>query len=335
MAGRMHAIHFAQIEPTTRCNYSCGFCAGRHMAQRDLAWDDFVAFLAAYPDLTHVELQGEGEPLLHPRFFDMVTACRARNIMVGLITNGSLLNDEAVERLLDAGVRSIHVSMESADAGRFQQIRGGRFGKVEAGLRRLMRRRAERGFAIPTVGLAVTVLRDTIDDIQGIWRLYRDIGLDGGIVAQALQAMPVYRRNYAEAIERQQLGRDDLPRFQALRQAMNRVAPVPEADGFFYFALFADFDPARSSCPWLERAAYLASDGTVAGCCFMKDEGDRFGGIMDAKPGEIAEQRRKLIEQLDGGSIPRGCDGCSTARAIVATRRPAVTPESSAPFPLP
>src|SRR5690606_33848999 len=122
--------------------------------------------------------------------------------------------------------------------------------------------------------------------------------------------------NYAEAIERQQLGRDDLPRFQALRQAVNSAAPVPEADGFFYFSLFAGFNPARSSCPWLERGADLASDGTVAGCCFMKDEGDRFGSIPDMQSGRVAERRRKLIEQLDGGSIPRGCNGCSTAQAI-------------------
>lgn len=317
----MPAIQFAQIEPTTRCNYACGFCVGRHMPQLDLAWNDFTAFLVAHPSLRHVELQGEGEPLLHPRFFDMVAECRRRGIRVGIITNGSLLHEGMVERLLDAGLHSVHVSMESADAARFQQIRGGRFDKVEAGIRLLVARRTGRHVAQPTIGLTVTVLRDTLGDMQGIWDLYRTLGLDGGIVTQALQAMPAYQRHYGRDMIAQQLAKADLPRFQALRQAVGRAAPVPTADAFFYFALFAGFDPARQSCPWLERGVYLAADGSVTGCCFMKDPEDRLGRMNADDPDRITERRRAMSAQLDAGEIPKACDGCSTARTIAAARR--------------
>lgn len=331
----MHSIHFAQIEPTTRCNYICGFCAGRHMPQRDLAWDDFQAFLAAHPDLRHVELQGEGEPLLHPRFFDMVAACRARDIAVGIITNGSLLTAETAGRLLDAGVRSIHVSMESADPERFQRIRGGRFAKVEAGLRELVSQRAERGLRYPTIGLTVTVLRETIGDMEGIWRLYRDIGLDGGIVAQPLQGMRAYQRHYAPDMARQMLANADMPRFRLLRQTVGRVAPVPEAGGFFYFALFADFDPANGSCPWLERGAYLGSDGAIAGCCFMKESTDSFGHVLADSAAAIAGRRQSLVDELAAGGVPAACDGCSTARAVAAARRAGASVSLAPPEPLP
>lgn len=329
----MSDIQFAQIEPTTRCNYICGFCAGRHMPQGDLDWTDFTAFLSAHPHLRHVELQGEGEPLLHPRFFDMVAACRDRDITVSVITNGSLLNEESVERLLDGGVHSIHVSMESADPGRFQRIRGGRFAKVAAGLRLLAERRREKGLARPTIGLTVTVLRDTLDDIEGIWRLYRDAGLDGGIVAQPLQGMPAYQRYYDDRMAGQALGPAEATRFRALRQAVARAAPVPSADGFFYFALFAGFDPARTTCPWLDRGAYLSQDGSVTGCCFMKDADDRLGHISRDDPTRFDEARQSMIAVLDAGDIPRGCGGCSTGQAIAATRRLAFSSASSAPLP--
>ena len=49
--------------------------------------------------------------------------CRRRGIRLGLITNGSLLSEERVERLLGASVGSIHISMESSDASTFQAIR--------------------------------------------------------------------------------------------------------------------------------------------------------------------------------------------------------------------
>ena len=69
------------------------------MAQGDLPFERFEAALAAFPELKHIELQGEGESLLHPRFLDMVTAARARGIKISFITNGSFLGRETIDRL--------------------------------------------------------------------------------------------------------------------------------------------------------------------------------------------------------------------------------------------
>lgn len=318
MPGR---IDHAQIEPTTRCNYRCGFCVGRSMRQGDLAWEAFEAFLAAHPDLRHVELQGEGEPLLHPRFFDMVAACRARGIAVGLITNGSLLNAAMVERLLAADIASIHVSMETSDAARFQEIRGGKFAKVVEGLEALTRRRRELGFARPSIGLTVTVLKDTIEDIHGIYALYVRLGLDGGIATQPLQKMAAYSANYDPAMAEQALPRELIPRFAAIREALARQAPVRD---FFYHSLFDGFDPATRSCPWLERGAFLGNGGAITGCCFMKDEAAAFGDVLTGEAERIAARRRGLIDALDSGEVPPPCRGCATAGSIVRARTAAV-----------
>ncbi|MDQ8755886.1 radical SAM protein [Sphingosinicella sp. LHD-64] len=312
----MAGITHAQIEPTTRCNFTCGFCAGRAMAQGDLDWNDFTRFLDIHPDLAHVELQGEGEPMLHPRFFDMVDACRARGIRVGLITNGSLLGEERVARLLGAGLTSIHVSMESSDPGQFEAIRGGRFAKVCEGLVRLIDSRRALGLEQPVIGLAVTVLRDTLAAVDGICRLYDALGLDGGIVAQPLQTMPAYRRHYRAGIAAQMLPASLMPHFAELRRTLARRAPVRRTEDFFYFSLFAGFD--GSSCPWLERGAYLAQDGRVTGCCFMKD--DALGPLT--APDAVAARRAALRAALNAGEVPDACRGCSTAAAVAVRHRP-------------
>src|SRR6476660_5185635 len=104
-------ITHLQIEPTTRCNFTCGFCCGRKMSQSDLDYATYERALADLPELEQIELQGEGESLMHPRFFDMVRAARARNIAVSFITNGSFFSESAVEQILDAAVEKISVSM--------------------------------------------------------------------------------------------------------------------------------------------------------------------------------------------------------------------------------
>lgn len=309
-------ITFAQIEPTTRCNFTCGFCVGRSMAQRDLDWTMFDDFLIAHPDLNHIELQGEGEPLLHPRFFDMVEAATARGIRVSIITNGSLLSPERIDRLLDAKIGSIHVSIESADPEKFQAIRGGSFAKVKDGLARLVASRAERGLKEPLVGLAVTVLNSTIGGLDDVALLYRELGLDGGVVAQQLQPMPVYRRHYDVAMAGELLGPGAAQAFGNARAALARNMPVPTIDGFFYFALFDGFDPRRDNCPWLDKAAYLGAGGQITGCCFMKDEAD---GTRD--PGVAANRRAALRDTLERGHVPEPCAGCGTAESIAFHRR--------------
>ena len=90
-------VRLLQVEPTTRCNFTCGFCAGRHLDQSDLALATFDALLDQLPDVEHLELQGEGEPLMHTDFFAMAERARARGIEVSTITNGSFFGDASCE----------------------------------------------------------------------------------------------------------------------------------------------------------------------------------------------------------------------------------------------
>ena len=61
-------LPYLQNEPTTRCDYTCGLCASRHMPQSDLAEQQLQTLLQGIHGLEHVGLLGEGEPLLHVGF---------------------------------------------------------------------------------------------------------------------------------------------------------------------------------------------------------------------------------------------------------------------------
>ena len=308
-------IELLQIEPTTRCNFTCGFCCGRAMTQSDLDYDRFERTLVQFPALRHVELQGEGEPLLHPRFFDMLAALRARGIVMSMITNGSLLTAEAVEQLVAGGVEKISISIESADPERFRRIRGGKLDKVIEGIARLVA--AKRGRALPRVGFSVTMLRSTRNDLDGIVALYQRLGMDGGITTQALQRMPGYVAGYAPAMQAELLDeREADARYARFYRRTRAIANPTWSNGGFYARLMAGWKPASRRCPWLERGAYVSRDGVVSACCMIKDERHALGKIGDDTTA-IEDKRAAMRAQLACGETPDACNGCEIARYAV------------------
>jgi UDP:flavonoid glycosyltransferase YjiC (YdhE family) len=123
---------FVQIEIGTRCNYECFYCVGRDMVQSYMAWDLFAAILEQQlaAEVERVSLQGEGEPMMHPRFWDMVAAIRAKALVPYTITNGSLLEPERVA----AAFPTIGISIDTIDPEYAQKI--GRY-KLQRVLRNL------------------------------------------------------------------------------------------------------------------------------------------------------------------------------------------------------
>jgi MoaA/NifB/PqqE/SkfB family radical SAM enzyme len=320
----MEPLRFLQIEPTTRCNFTCGFCAGRAMPQTDISADTFAATLAAFPALEHVELQGEGESLMHPRFFDMVADARARGVRISFITNGSYLSQPNVDRLLDLGIERVSVSIESADEGMFRQIRGGKLDKVKRGIETLVETRRRRGLDRPSVGFSITVLQKTRGELPALIALYEQLGLDGGVTIQPLERKADYARGYDEDMQKQTLSDEEVGDVwveflgdRTIRELQQKKSEVPG----FYDELMADWRPGKRSCPWLEAGAFVGNDGRVTPCCMVKDERHALGRIGVDDPDAILARRRALKDQLAAGEIPAPCQGCELAKFSLIGKR--------------
>ncbi|MDF1628919.1 MAG: radical SAM protein [Alcanivoracaceae bacterium] len=316
-------VRFAQIEPTTRCNYTCGFCVGRHMPQQDIALDTFRSFINQVEGLQALELQGEGEPLLHPEFFDMVALAREKfpQLEVSMITNGSMFTQENIQQILDHGIARIFVSLESAKDQDFQRIRGGKLDRVRRGIRHLIAARNERNMHTPLIGLSVTVLRSTAGELEaGIPAFYKELSLDGGINIQALQTMPqyqaIYDQNMQEEIvdrEASKIAQQAIASSKSLHNALKDRQNKNHIG--FYERLYGSVD-MRFQCPWLINGAYLSTDGKMVACCHIKDYDRHTLGSVSDGVRSIQAQREKMQEDLNSGSIPLACSGCIIAKNI-------------------
>lgn len=105
--GRAPAPLAAYLLLTYRCNQACDFCflrereTGAAAIDLDPALTDRI--LAQLPRRTLVSFSG-GEPLCHPYALDIIERT-ARKRRVSLVTNGTLLDTNRIERLLAAAPR--------------------------------------------------------------------------------------------------------------------------------------------------------------------------------------------------------------------------------------
>ena len=125
-----------QVEPTTRCNALCGSCSRSSLAnnqlKNDLQLETIERILETFPDLKSIRLLGLGEPFLHPEFEKILKRLRERDIKIWLISNGSLLANDHIRRLLHTYIDDVGFSIDSADPDEFRALRPmGRIGLPE------------------------------------------------------------------------------------------------------------------------------------------------------------------------------------------------------------
>jgi MoaA/NifB/PqqE/SkfB family radical SAM enzyme len=100
---------FVRIEPVGQCNLRCRMCPvqyrpdGRGGPPAFMPFDRFCALLEQFPGRAELHLQGLGEPLLHPRFFDMVRVAASRGIKVSTNTNLTVLTAGQAQQCIDSG----------------------------------------------------------------------------------------------------------------------------------------------------------------------------------------------------------------------------------------
>lgn len=154
---------------TRACNLTCRHCYANATAapapdemshEQGLALVDHLAEYGA-----PVLLFSGGEPLMHPRLFDLIERAVSKGCRAVLSTNGLLLNAESAARLKALGLSYIGVSLDGlAEAHDDFRRHPGAFDKTLAAMR-LARQAGLK------VGLRFTLNRRNVADLPGIFDL--------------------------------------------------------------------------------------------------------------------------------------------------------------------
>jgi MoaA/NifB/PqqE/SkfB family radical SAM enzyme len=157
-----------QLVVTRRCNLSCGYC---------YEYDDVSSPVPAAlleQRIDHAGALGTlvltltgGEPLLHPALDTLVARVASHGMVCTLISNGYLLTRDWIERLNDAGLSMLQMSVDNVEPNSLSQ-------KSWSYVRKrldLLRQYAEFGVTINAV-----LGSSTLDQTREVVREVRDAG---------------------------------------------------------------------------------------------------------------------------------------------------------------
>ena len=104
----------AHIIPTRRCNLSCTYCNEYDDFSKPVPTEEMKRRIDHLARLgTSIISFSGGEPLLHPDLDILIRHIRSTGAMAGMITNGYLLNVERIQRLNDAGLDHMQISIDN------------------------------------------------------------------------------------------------------------------------------------------------------------------------------------------------------------------------------
>jgi len=113
LASTKHPI-LVHIIPMRQCNLACTYCNEFDDFSKPVPLDEMKKRLDALADMgTSIITISGGEPLMHPELDAVIGHIRRRGMIAGLITNGFYLNRERIERLNDAGLEHLQISIDN------------------------------------------------------------------------------------------------------------------------------------------------------------------------------------------------------------------------------
>ena len=115
LASTRHAV-MAQIVPMRRCNLSCAYCNEYDDVSKPVPLDEMLRRIDHLARLgTSIITISGGEPLLHPDLDQIIARIRHHGRMAGMITNGYLLMPERIQRLNQAGLDHLQISIDNVN----------------------------------------------------------------------------------------------------------------------------------------------------------------------------------------------------------------------------
>lgn len=330
---------YVQIEPVGQCNLRCQMCPIQFRKDGPpygpsafMEFETFTRLIDQFVTLQELHLQGLGEPMMHPRFFDMVAYAIAKGIRVTTNSNLTLLNKKRAQLCVTSGLDCLHVSIDGATAKTYENIRvGSSFEQVVRNLELVLEAIRQLGSVSgisgdrssrPNIHLVMVVMRQNLHELPDLVRLAHQWSVEQMFVQHLCHdfkesTLPAHYRPMREFVQAQTLLEEDKERIEHYFNKARNIAQelgvnlrLPRTTP----RLHPPGTPGAKRCDWPWRGAYISYQGYAMPCCMVSTP-DRinFGNLLEqgVEATWNGDAYQSFREQLASDEPPEVCRSCS------------------------
>lgn len=278
-----------QIEATVRCNLNCVMCNVPKNYRPDMRFEDYTHVIDQMENVKVVHFQGLGEPLIQKELPEFVLYAKRKGAASSVNTNGILLTEEALNRLIANGLEFLGVSIDSPFPENYMKIRrGANFKVLTENLDALKKTPLIKHTKVHTV-----VMLENLND---------------------LALMPFFCHQHDIPSLYFQL-QNEIEVNDKIRETVAHVEEICRDYKLAFFPL-VPVEKIRRRCKWPWLATYIDINGNVFPCCIVphvlgNHEDAVFGNIFKENFKEIwlGEKYVEFRRELKDG-FPNICRGC-------------------------
>jgi MoaA/NifB/PqqE/SkfB family radical SAM enzyme len=306
-----------QVEVTSRCPGRCIYCP--HTAQsstwvaRDMEMETYHRLWPLMRRSARVHLQGWGEPLLHPAFFEMAALALKAGCQVSTTTCGLRMDRELAFRIVESGIDIVAFSLAGTDPASNASRHGVDFERVCEAVTTLQAVRRERMGVHLEIHFAYLMLASNMQAVAGLPALMQRLGVHAAVIS-TLDYIPVPGLR-CEALAPQETDKIAIAaailaqaeaEARRLGVGFHYELPSPEASG--------------ASCREnIGRSIFISAAGAVSPCVYLNVPVDAidpqrrvFGNVRETDPLRIWDGAdfRRFRERLASGDPDLPCMSC-------------------------
>lgn len=122
----------ARIETCTACNYKCKMCphsTSSFIRKKEIMPLDTFKFIVdklkkEAPQITDITISGFGEAFMDSSLLDKIKYAREQKYEVHILTNGSFLNEEMIDKLFKLKIHDLRISLHTTKIRSYFKITG-------------------------------------------------------------------------------------------------------------------------------------------------------------------------------------------------------------------
>ena len=293
--------HVMQWHLTHRCNLRCSHCyqdeysSELSLAELESIFYQYIRFCEKNSFRGHINFTG-GEPLLSQHLFELLKLCDKNNITFGLLTNGTLIDEDTAKRLSGfRGISFVQVSIDGIEQTH-DSVRGK--GSFQKALRGLL---LAGDHGIQTM-VAFTCHKRNYKELKDVIKLVRRNNIDR-FWADRLIPMGSSCEDALSTEEYREI-------IHILTKEHNRKALFSHTDVHLNRSLqFLEGGDCYYQCAAGKTLLTLLADGTLLPCRHLPIP---IGSCLENDMTELCE-KSKLIKELQEQRIPDDCLSCPHA----------------------